>query len=130
MIRRLVPVVSLVVSSVVAAFPAQAAIAPDTHCRSGKVSITFDDGPHKTDTLKLLKVLRMNHAQATFFVRGKYVERYPKLLKTMIHDGHAVANSPRTIEAVPGIIKGLREKGYCLVPLQVTAKDSQLRRTP
>lgn len=211
-----------------AAGPAGAAIGPDTACRNGSVSITFDDGPHRTNTPKLLRVLRTQHAQATFFVEGRLAVRYPGLLRQMVADGHAVenhswdhpefwyrstkqiagelsrttalitkatgiaptlirppygetnarirsvfagqgllqvlwtidtndwrgrsvtkitkaalkgirahranvilmhdavANSPRTIKAVPAIIKRLRKKGYCLVPLQVTAPVSQL----
>jgi hypothetical protein len=34
----------------------------------------------------------------------------------LMHD--AVKNSPKTLKAVPGIIKGLRKKGYCLAPMQ------------
>lgn len=196
-------------------------IAPDVTCRSGKVSITFDDGPHKINTPRLLKLLRKHRAQATFFVTGANAERDPALLRQMVRDGHAVEvhswdhpdltsrsnrsvkrqlgltkraihraigrsprlyrppygatdarvrkiakryglrevlwtidtndwrgrstsqirsgalsglrkhrenvilmhdavnNSPRTIKAVPGIIKGLRKKGYCLVPLEL-----------
>jgi len=71
---------------------------------------------------RLLKVLRKNHAQATFFVEGK------KTNVILMHD--AVDNSPRTVKAVPEIISGLRKKGYCLVPLHVTAKHSRLRASP
>lgn len=191
------------------------------HCSKGKVSITFDDGPSRANTPRLLRILRKNHAQATFFVQGQNAKRYPALLRAMIRDGHAVenhswdhpalttrsdrsvrrqltltqkairkaihqspklfrppygdtskhvraiarkrhltqelwtidshdwtgisatnigknalrglrphrknvilmhdavGNSPRTLKAVPGIITGLRKKGYCLVPLQL-----------
>lgn len=232
MIRRLVLVFALVGASVLTANPGQAVIPPDTHCRNGAVALTFDDGPHKTNTPRLLRVLRKNHAQATFFVQGQNVQRYPYLLKAMVRDGHAVenhswnhpqlthlsdqqiarqithttavirkyaavtprfmrppfgdtdvrvrkaitkqhlmqelwtidtndwrggsstaignaalrglrkhksnvilmhdavTNSPQTIKAVPAIIAGLRKKGYCLVPLQVTAKYSTLRGVP
>ncbi len=202
--------------------PAGAAelIAPDTKCRSGKVAMTFDDGPHKVNTPRLLKLLRKHRAQSTFFVTGINATRHPRLLREMVRDGHAVevhswdhpkltsrpnrsvkrqlyltkrairraiginprfyrppygatdrrvrkiakrynlrevmwtidtndwrggsskqirksalrglrkhrenvilmhdavGNSPQTIKAVPGIVKGLRKKGYCLVPLE------------
>lgn len=68
MIRQLIPVCVLAAASVLTAIPAHAVIPPDTHCRSGEASITFDDGPDETNTPRLLKVLRQNHAQATFFV--------------------------------------------------------------
>ena len=232
MIRRLIPVCTLVGAFVLTAAPAQAAIPPDTDCRSGEASITFDDGPDKTNTPRLLKVLRKNHARATFFVEGRHAKRHPALLREMIHDAHAVENhswdhpeftrksnkkiakeiarttkvitdatgvrpthmrppygatddrvrkaiekqnlkqelwtidtndwrggkgskitkaalrglrkhksnvilmhdgvdnSSQTIKAVPAIISGLRKKGYCLVPLQVTAKRSELKASP
>ncbi|MFI5428109.1 polysaccharide deacetylase family protein [Aeromicrobium sp. UC242_57] len=195
-------------------------IPPDLACRHGKVALTFDDGPHKTNTPRLLKVLRKQRAQATFFVTGQNAQRHPALLRQMVRDGHAVevhswdhpdltsrpnrsvkrqlhltkqairrairqsptfyrppygatdkrvrkiarryglrevlwtvdtddwrnrstkqitrsalaglrrhrennilmhdavGNSPRTIKAVPAIVKGARKKGYCVVPLE------------
>lgn len=224
MLRRCLPafVSALVLITLLSATPAIAAdpIPPDTACRNGMVSLTFDDGPHEANTPRLLKVLRKHHAQATFFVTGVNATRYPAQLRAMVRDGHAVEvhswdhpdltsrsdrsvrrqlgltksairraigrspkfyrppygaterrvrtiakrqrlrevlwtvdtddwrhrstsqiaraalsglrqhrenvilmhdavdNSPRTIKAVPRIIKGLRKKGYCLVPLE------------
>ncbi len=228
MIRRLILLAALVAGTLVAAGPAGAVIPPDTRCRNGAVSITFDDGPHPKYTPRLLKILRANHAQATFFVEGQHAVKYPHLLRQMVADGHAVENhswdhpefwyrskkqiaselsrttavitkatgiaptlirppygetdarirsvfakqhlaqelwtidtndwrgrsvkmirktalkglrkhktnvilmhdavenSPRTLKAVPKIIKGIRKKGYCLVPLQITAPASRL----
>lgn len=205
---------------VMLAAPAAAIIPPDVHCAKGRVAITFDDGPSKANTPKLLKLLRRHHAQATFFVQGQYVKRHPNIVRAAVRDGHAievhswdhpqltkrksksvkrqlqltkreirdatgyapilyrppygdtskrvrkigkklklreelwtidtrdwsgpssktirkaalhglrphrsnvilmhdaVSNSPATLKAVPRIIKGLRKKGYCLVPLQ------------
>ncbi len=219
MLRRLTPLIcaALLVSL---ASPAEAIIPPDVHCSKGRVAITFDDGPSKIHTPKLLKILRQNHAQATFFVQGQNVRRHPGIVRAIVKDGHAVevhswdhpqltkrssasvkrqlnltkreirraigqtptlyrppygdtskrvrkigkklhlreelwtidtrdwsgrspakirkaalkhlrphrsnvvlmhdavGNSPATLKAVPGIVKGLRKKGYCLVPLQ------------
>lgn len=92
MIRLFVVIAAFVAGTLVGVAPADAIIAPDTRCRSGSVSITFDDGPHRTFTPKLLRVLRANHAQATFFVQGRNAKRYPELLRAEIADGHAVEN--------------------------------------
>ncbi|MCW2749776.1 MAG: hypothetical protein JWR83_886 [Aeromicrobium sp.] len=219
MLRRLTPVFGLALVLGLAT-PAEAIIRPDVHCPKGRVAVTFDDGPSKLNTPKLLKILRTEHAQVTFFVQGYNVQRYPKIVREAVRDGHAVenhswdhpyltkrgtrsvkrqlgltqqaikkatgripvlfrppygatskrvrhiaaqkhlrqelwtidtqdwsgisakkiraaalkglrphranvilmhdavGNSPTTLMAVPGIIRGLRKKGYCLVPLQ------------
>jgi peptidoglycan/xylan/chitin deacetylase (PgdA/CDA1 family) len=218
-LRRLTPVLGLALALSMAA-PAEAVIRPDVHCSKGPVAVTFDDGPSPINTPKLLKILRKQHAQVTFFVQGHNAGAYPKILRAAIRDGHAVenhswdhpdltrrknrsvkrqlgltqhaiqratgrtpklfrppygassrrvrriasnkhlhqqlwtidtrdwtgistkkiraaalkglrphsanvilmhdavGNSPRTLKAVPGIVHGLRRKGYCLVPLQ------------
>ncbi|MEO6471554.1 MAG: Calx-beta domain-containing protein [Aeromicrobium sp.] len=46
----------------------------------------------------------------------------------LMHD--AVANSPKTIKAIPAIIRGLRKKGYCLVPLQAPPVKSTISANP
>lgn len=212
--------------------PAVGTIPPDFHCPQGEVSITFDDGPSRDFTPKLLKILRHEHAQATFFVQGKNVKRFPSIVRDAVRDGHAVenhswdhpdltllssrkidrqlartqrairaasghtptlfrppygddnarvrkvagrqhlqaelwtidtedwtgissarirkaalkglrphrsnvilmhdavTNTPRTLKAVPGIISGLRKKGYCLVPLGSMAPVPKLDVKP
>lgn len=219
MLRRLTPVLGIALALSLAT-PAEAVIRPDVHCPKGRVALTFDDGPSKANTPKLLKILRTQHAQVTFFVQGQNAKRYPKILRAAVRDGHAVENhswnhpdltkrstrsvkrqlvltqrairkatgrtpklfrppygamtkrvrhiaakkrlrpelwtidtrdwsgistkkirkaalkglrphranvilmhdavnnSPRTLRAVPGIVRGLRKKGFCLVPLQ------------
>jgi peptidoglycan/xylan/chitin deacetylase (PgdA/CDA1 family) len=59
-------------------------------CRAGKIQLTFDDGPHKTLTPKLLKTLRKHDVVATFFVTGVNAQRHPKILRQMVRDGHSV----------------------------------------
>ena len=63
------------------AAPAEAIIRPDVQCSNGHVSVTFDDGPSKVNTPKLLEILRQEHAQVTFFVQGQNVNRYPKIVR-------------------------------------------------
>ncbi|HVW32848.1 MAG TPA: glycosyltransferase [Acidimicrobiia bacterium] len=58
----------------------------------GVVALTFDDGPDPTWTPKILAVLRREHVPATFFVIGKQAERYPRLLRQEVADGHVVGD--------------------------------------
>ncbi|HEV7534985.1 MAG TPA: polysaccharide deacetylase family protein, partial [Acidimicrobiia bacterium] len=58
----------------------------------GVVALTFDDGPDPTWTPRILEVLRREHVPATFFVIGQQAERYPRLLREEIEDGHVIGD--------------------------------------
>jgi peptidoglycan-N-acetylglucosamine deacetylase len=69
----------------------------DTTYRQAKVqqpfiAMTFDDGPHATNTPKLLDILRERNIRATFYVVGQNVKRYPDLLRRMVAEGHEIGN--------------------------------------
>jgi peptidoglycan/xylan/chitin deacetylase (PgdA/CDA1 family) len=54
--------------------------------------MTFDDGPHATNTPKLLDLLAKKHIKATFFLVGQCAAEYPQLVKREMAEGHEVAN--------------------------------------
>lgn len=54
--------------------------------------LTFDDGPSKVVTPKVLDILKQNNIIANFFVVGKHVKQYPELVKQAYEDGHFIAN--------------------------------------
>lgn len=56
------------------------------------VALTFDDGPNPPITEQVLGVLAGHGARATFFVMGKWVERYPETLRRIVAGGHLVGN--------------------------------------
>jgi len=56
------------------------------------VALTFDDGPHPTFTPRLLEVLTKHQARATFFMIGKYAQRYPQLVGQVAEGGHTIGN--------------------------------------
>lgn len=56
------------------------------------VSITFDDGPHPEFTPKILELLELYNAKATFFCIGKLIEQHPELFKQIVQSGHTVGN--------------------------------------
>ena len=56
------------------------------------VALTFDDGPNPPCTDSILEVLRVYDVKATFFVVGKYVEKYPGILQQIVREGHEVGN--------------------------------------
>src|SRR5699024_4872337 len=48
---------------------------------SKKIAITFDDGPHPTETERILDTLDKYDAEATFFMLSKNVKAYPDIAK-------------------------------------------------
>jgi len=45
------------------------------------IALTFDDGPWPKTTAKMLDILKEYEVEATFFVVGKNITRFPHLLK-------------------------------------------------
>ena len=56
-----------------------------------EVALTFDDGPSDW-TPRLIKVLRAEHAPATFFPVGYAIQRYGKYLQLEKRDGFVVGD--------------------------------------
>lgn len=54
--------------------------------------LTFDDGPSKTVTPKILDILAEYDIKATFFVIGKMVDVNPDILKRIYEEGHSIGN--------------------------------------
>lgn len=60
------------------------------------IELTFDDGPDPTWTPKILDVLSKYHVQATFFVIGSEVAKYPAIVQREVREGHAIGNHTLT----------------------------------
>lgn len=61
--------------------------------KTGKFTLTFDDGPHPTRTAKILDVLKKHDVKATFFVlTSKLNDENSFLIKRMLDEGHIVAS--------------------------------------
>jgi peptidoglycan-N-acetylglucosamine deacetylase len=56
------------------------------------IALTFDDGPAKVTTPRLLDLLAKRGIKVTFFVLGECVEANPDLLKREIAEGHEIGN--------------------------------------
>ncbi len=57
-----------------------------------QIAITFDDGPNKEHTPKVLSLLKENNTKATFFVIGKNIIGNETLVKQINDDGHTIGN--------------------------------------
>jgi len=56
------------------------------------VALTFDDGPHKTNTPRLLDMLAQRKIPVTFFVLGQLVHTYPEIARRIVAEGHEIAD--------------------------------------
>ncbi len=56
------------------------------------VALTFDDAPDDTFTPMVLDALKEAGVQATFFVVGERVEKYPDVMRRIVQEGHVVGN--------------------------------------
>jgi peptidoglycan/xylan/chitin deacetylase (PgdA/CDA1 family) len=56
------------------------------------VALTYDDGPSPRNTPALLAVLADAGAQATFFLIGEHVRKYPALAQEIVRAGHVLGN--------------------------------------
>lgn len=57
-----------------------------------KIALTFDDGPHPTQTKEILDILKKYDVKATFFVVGINAENNPDILKLTKEQGHEIGN--------------------------------------
>lgn len=56
------------------------------------IALTFDDGPHATNTPRLLDILAKRNVKVTFFVLGENVQAHPEILKREVAEGHEIGN--------------------------------------
>lgn len=68
-------------------------IATEAKGTEGKICyLTFDDGPTKEVTPKVLDVLKEYNVKATFFMLGTMLEANPDIAKRAYEEGHLLAN--------------------------------------
>ncbi|MBS6194703.1 MAG: polysaccharide deacetylase family protein [Clostridiales bacterium] len=56
-----------------------------------RIALTFDDGP-SAYTERLSEGLKMRGVQATFFLLGTNIEKYPEAVKHLAEEGHLLGN--------------------------------------
>ena len=99
----------------------------------GVVALTFDDGPDPTWTPRILDVLRREHVPATFFVIGQQAERYPRLLRQEVDDGHVIGDhtySHPNLAKTPDWRSRLEISGAAWVVEGMTGRRPLLFRSP
>ena len=56
------------------------------------VALTFDDGPSPVWTPLILDELKKANIRATFFMIGHHVQKYPKIARRVVSEGHEIGN--------------------------------------
>ncbi len=69
----------------------------------GYYALTFDDGPHPTNTRRVLDALAELDAPSTFFVMGWRVNAYPDVVREADSFGHRIANITYTHPYLTGL---------------------------
>lgn len=67
-----------------------------TGARLGLVALTFDDGPDRRWTPRILDILKADHVPATFFIVGENGLTEYVLLRRMIAEGHEIGSHTYT----------------------------------
>lgn len=66
-------------------------------------ALTVDDGPHPSNTPRLLKILRDRNIKASFFLVGKNAKAYPAIVRQIIAEGHEIGNHTYTHASLTSI---------------------------
>ena len=78
------------------------------------LSITFDDGPNRIQTPKVLKILKKYNIKATFFVIGENVEYQKDILRKVYKEGHEIGNHFYTHDNINKLTKAQIRKNIVL----------------
>jgi peptidoglycan-N-acetylglucosamine deacetylase len=69
---------------------------PDRGPHRKTVFLTFDDGPSRNNTPKILEILKANDVKATFFIVGRSGEENPDIIREMHQSGMSIVAHSHT----------------------------------
>jgi len=91
-----------------------------------QIALTFDDGPNPFWTPKILEVLDEYGIKATFFVLGKWAQKYREIVKETFNRGHLIGNHTYSHFRIRG---GDFEKAEEII-FNIIGRHSQFVRPP
>ena len=93
-------------------------------------ALTFDDGPDPHWTPRVLEVLALHQARATFFMIGDAAAAHPDLVRRVASMGHAVGNHSWDHRALPWISSEARRQQIRACERALTPFGVRLFRPP
>jgi peptidoglycan/xylan/chitin deacetylase (PgdA/CDA1 family) len=103
------------------------------HVEGPYIAMTFDDGPHGTQTPRLLEMLKQRGLKATFFVCGQCVAEFPAVAKRIVEEGHEIANHswshPNLIPMSDSAVRDQLDRTHAAVK-QATGVEMKVFRPP
>ncbi|MEP0944959.1 MAG: polysaccharide deacetylase family protein [Rhizobiaceae bacterium] len=78
--------------------------------RHKEVILTFDDGPIKGNSARILKSLKEECVKATFFYVGTMARAYPALVRRVVREGHTLAHHTHSHNRLPKFSSKKAEK--------------------
>jgi peptidoglycan/xylan/chitin deacetylase (PgdA/CDA1 family) len=97
------------------------------------IAMTFDDGPHATNTPKLLEMAAKRHIKLTFFVLGECIEQNPDVLRREIAEGHEIGNHswshPNLAKLSDADVRGQLQRTQDII-VKTTGATPKLMRPP
>ena len=107
MVKKIVPIFILALLTALC-LPGGAAMPADggAEIPAGEkyVALTFDDGPRRVTTERLLDGLKERGAKATFFLIGQQIEDNAALVARMAEEGHQIGNHTWSHQRLDGIL--------------------------
>ena len=103
------------------------------HVDGPYIAMTFDDGPHPTQTPRLLEMLKQRGIKATFYCVGECVAEYPEIAKRIVEEGHEIANHswnhPNLIPMSESAVRDQLERTHQVIK-QATGVEPKTFRPP
>ena len=97
------------------------------------IALTFDDGPGKTTTPRLLDMLAKRGIKVTFFILGESAQENPEILKREVAEGHEIGNHswshPNLGKMSDEAVRGQLQRTQDLV-FQLTGIKPRVMRPP
>jgi len=94
---------------------------------SGRMALTFDGGSGDASAAGILDDLKAKKVRCTFFLTGRFIRKYPDLVRRMVDEGHEVGNHTWSHPHLTTYVENHRQQ--TLPQISRHSLQEELRRT-